>query len=285
MQLARGSESSARAARPARLELVERRDQRLGNVPPAVGAERCVRSSSWPPPPRPRRRTAVVILDPGLALGGTAASTAHGETASIASRDVRRAEPAGEHHATLLGARRGRGERGRRLPGQVDDGSRPARRRGAGRRRGRGGRPRGRRAGRGRRRSRARRRRTPPRGARCRAPSSSASVRRGLSRARMKPSEVGARLDRDVDVLLPGKAADLDERAREQLGELRAGVGRAHQRRADEDRVRAGELGGGALCARRDRGLGDRGSGRGARRRAARAARRGRSRRSRGRGR
>ena len=69
--------------------------------------------------------------------------------------------------------------------------------------------------------------------------------------------EVGARLDRRVDVLLPGEAADLDERPRDQLRELRAGVGRAHQRRADEHRVRAGQLGGGALGARRDRGLRD----------------------------
>ena len=42
-----------------------------------------------------------------------------------------------------------------------------------------------------------------------------------------------------------------------QLGELRGGVGRLHQRRADEDRVRAGELGRGALGAARDAALGD----------------------------
>ncbi len=69
--------------------------------------------------------------------------------------------------------------------------------------------------------------------------------------------EVGARVDRDVDVLLAGQPADLDERPRDQLGELGAGIGRAHQRRADEDRVRAGELGGRALRARLDRRLGD----------------------------
>ena len=72
----------------------------------------------------------------------------------------------------------------------------------------------------------------------------------------MKPAEVGARLGgRDGDVLLARQPADLDERARDQLGQLRRRVGRAHQRRADEDRVGAGELGGGALGARLDRRL------------------------------
>ena len=70
-------------------------------------------------------------------------------------------------------------------------------------------------------------------------------------------AEVGARLDRGVDVLLPRQAADLDERPREQLAQLGAGLGRAHQRRADEDGVRARELGRGRLRARVDGALGD----------------------------
>ena len=70
-------------------------------------------------------------------------------------------------------------------------------------------------------------------------------------------AEVGASLDRGVDVLLPRQAADLDERPREQLPQLGAGLRRAHQRRADEDGVRASELGGGRLRARVDGALGD----------------------------
>ena len=70
--------------------------------------------------------------------------------------------------------------------------------------------------------------------------------------------QVGARLGCDGDVLLAGQSADLDERAREELAQLLARVGRLHQRRADEDRVGARELGGGALRARVDAALGDR---------------------------
>ena len=69
--------------------------------------------------------------------------------------------------------------------------------------------------------------------------------------------QVRARLDRGVDVLLPRQAAHLDERAREQLAQLRGGVGRPHERGADEHRVGTGELGGGGLGARVDRALGD----------------------------
>ena len=61
-------------------------------------------------------------------------------------------------------------------------------------------------------------------------------------------AQVGSRFDRGVDVLLARQPADLDERPREQLLQLRARVVRAHQRRPDEDGVRAGELGCGGLC-------------------------------------
>ena len=73
----------------------------------------------------------------------------------------------------------------------------------------------------------------------------------------MKPQQVGAGLDRGVDVLLARQAADLDERPREQLAQLRARVGRAHERGADEHGVRAGELGCGRLRARVNRALRD----------------------------
>ena len=61
----------------------------------------------------------------------------------------------------------------------------------------------------------------------------------------------------DRDVLLPSQSADLHERTREQLGELRTRIRRAHERRPDEDRVRARELGLRALGSRGDSGLGD----------------------------
>ena len=100
-----------------------------------------------------------------------------------------------------------------------------------------------------------------------------------------EPEQVGARLGGRGDVLLARQAADLHERAGEELGELRRRVGGAHQRRADEDRVRARELGRRALRPRLDAGLGDHDPVGGDRRRGARAAPRGRSRTWRGRAR
>ncbi len=79
--------------------------------------------------------------------------------------------------------------------------------------------------------------------------------RRGAARALLgedEPDEVGAGVDGCVDVLLAREPADLHERPCQQVAELRAGVARGHERRADEHRVGAGELGGGRLCPRRD---------------------------------
>ena len=72
-----------------------------------------------------------------------------------------------------------------------------------------------------------------------------------------EPGQVGAGLGRDRDVFLAGEAADLHERTAQEVGELRAGIGGAHQRRADEDRVGAGELRGRGLRAVGDAALGD----------------------------
>src|SRR5205823_6465891 len=58
-------------------------------------------------------------------------------------------------------------------------------------------------------------------------------------------------------VFLASQSADLHERARDQLDELGGRVGRAHQGRADENRVGAGELRLGALRSRADTALGD----------------------------
>ena len=85
---------------------------------------------------------------------------------------------------------------------------------------------------------------------------SGAAACRGLC-GEDEPGEVGAGLGRDRDVLLARQAADLHERAAQEVGELRAGIGRAHERRADEDRVGAGELRGRGLRAVRDAALGD----------------------------
>ena len=69
--------------------------------------------------------------------------------------------------------------------------------------------------------------------------------------------KVGARLDRGRHVLLAREPADLDERAREKLAELGRWVGRPHQSRADEDRIRPCELGCRALGACLDARFGD----------------------------
>ena len=69
--------------------------------------------------------------------------------------------------------------------------------------------------------------------------------------------QVGASLGRGGHVLLARQAADLHERAREQLLQLRRRIGGPHQRRADENGVGARQLGLGAVGAGGDRALGD----------------------------
>jgi len=69
--------------------------------------------------------------------------------------------------------------------------------------------------------------------------------------------QVGAGRRGDCDVLLPSQAADLDERTPQQLAQLRGRVRRAHQRRADEDRVGAGQLRRSAVGAGGDPTFGD----------------------------
>ena len=64
--------------------------------------------------------------------------------------------------------------------------------------------------------------------------------------------EVRACLCSDGDVLLARHTADLHQGTREQLAQLRGGIARAHQRRADESGIRAGELRRGGLRARVD---------------------------------
>ena len=68
--------------------------------------------------------------------------------------------------------------------------------------------------------------------------------------------QVGAGLGGGVDVLLPCQAADLHERTGQELDELRGRIAGLHQRRADEDRVGAGELGRSSLSARMHATLG-----------------------------
>ena len=66
-------------------------------------------------------------------------------------------------------------------------------------------------------------------------------------RHKHEAGEIGSRLRCGGDVLLARQAAHLHERAGEKLGEPRGRVWSRHQRRADEDRVSAGKLGGRAL--------------------------------------
>ena len=81
--------------------------------------------------------------------------------------------------------------------------------------------------------------------------------RAGALRREHEPEQVGAGLGRDGDVLVACQAADLDERAGEELGELRRRVGGAHERRADEDRIRSRELRGRPVGPGCDAGLRD----------------------------
>ena len=236
---------------PAALELVERRDQRLGDVAAAVLAEVAHRA-----PPRTNARTFSWSLIPGADSSCDAASTAHGWTARIAARTLcgpsrpastrRPSPPRVPPVVGILALPRQVGDARDRLAVAEQDGVAAAHRallalveldevRAALLRladedgdaqhrvghREHGGRP----------------------------------ARRSLGED--EAAEVGARLDRGVDVLLPRQPADLDERPREQLAQLRAGLGGAHQRRADEDGVCAGELGRGRLRARVDRALRD----------------------------
>ena len=69
--------------------------------------------------------------------------------------------------------------------------------------------------------------------------------------------EVGAGFRGRRDVLLARQAADLHERPRDQLGQLRRRVARPHQRGADQHRLSARELGLGAVGSGRDAALGD----------------------------
>ena len=68
------------------------------------------------------------------------------------------------------------------------------------------------------------------------------------------------------DIVLARQPAHLHERAREQLGELRGGIGGPHQGGADEHGIGAGELGGGTLGAGVNAALGDHDRGRAGRR-------------------
>jgi hypothetical protein len=72
-----------------------------------------------------------------------------------------------------------------------------------------------------------------------------------------EPRQVGSGLGGGGHVLLARQAADLHERPGEQLLQLRRRVGGPHQRRADQHRVRAGQLRLAAVGAGGDRALRD----------------------------
>ena len=184
------------------------------------------------------------------------ASTAHGRTASIASSHVLGAEPAGEHHPAV------------HLASTIEDGTgrSPAT---AGRRRGRPPRRRAEgphpghapfprrpgRAARDRRLLRPCRPRPRPR-APYRARGARAGARRGLPpRGRSRP---GPHRPRRLPPRLPPASGRRPSRAGARGARRASRPGwRAHERGADEDRVRARELRGGALGARFDPALCD----------------------------
>ena len=81
---------------------------------------------------------------------------------------------------------------------------------------------------------------------------------RGSPRAlgKNEASEVRSGFGRHRNVLRARQPADLDQRPGQELKELRARVGRPHERRPDQDGIRPSELGSGALGARGDAALG-----------------------------
>ena len=191
-----------------------------------------------------------MVLDArGATRSSARESTAHGRTAAIASRDVLGPEPACEHHPAGVATAHARGASGSpSCHGRSIDRADLAPSQQQLSRRASGARPRGRRTGRGRRRSSST---SPTKTATRSTVSGASSTARRAAGSRVGEDEadqVGAGLDRGVDVLLPGQAAHLDERPRQQLGELRAWIVGAHQRRPDQDGVRARELGCGGLA-------------------------------------
>ena len=238
---------------PGLRQLVECRNQRLGDVPAAVGAEgrgghraasTHARSASW-------------SLTPGLCSVERAESTAQGRTAAIASRDVLRPEAAGEHHAADRRAGAFEMLRVTLFPGQIDDGADPLVAAEQHARRARGGRSRARRAARDRRRSRAPRRRRRRREAPSSGASSTRRACRGLSCGQDEADQVRACLDGGVDVILARQAAHLDERARDELERAWHRDPARASTSSRQDRVRSGELGLCRLRARLDRALRD----------------------------
>ncbi len=76
-------------------------------------------------------------------------------------------------------------------------------------------------------------------------------------RGQDEAGHVGAGLRRDGHVLVASQATNLDQWPRGELGQLGCRIAGTHQRRTDEDRVRARQLGCGALGAGGDPTLGD----------------------------
>ena len=116
---------------PAALELVERRDQRLGDVAAAVVAEALTRASSH------ERPHLLVVLDPGRGLELRRRVDRPRLDGVDRRAHVVRAEPAGEHEAVAVAARVLPVVGIFALPRAGRRRARPARRRGAGRRRAR----------------------------------------------------------------------------------------------------------------------------------------------------
>ena len=277
-----GAEAVVVAQRaPHRRQLVERRDQRLGNVAAAVGTERRAHRAALHPVAH-----GGVILDARRRTRSSARSRPPRADCGDRLADVRRPEAAGEHHAALASTWPARGASGRPRPR-------------ADRRRCRSRSP-----------SRSKRRvaramavlalvqlhqigiglvqlrRRRPRRAAPVSGASSSSDR--SSRALVGEDEadhVGAGVDRHVDVVLAREAADLDERPRHELLSLAPGSAARISVEPTSIACGARKLRLGGLCARLDRALGDQDAIARSLGRAARSARAGRCGRSRDRGR
>ena len=184
-----------------------------------------------------------MILDARRDLEARAASTAHGRDRVDRRADVLRARAAGQHEAAFGRARARSAPGPRRLPGQVDDGRdrlAAAQEHGVAAAHlallgcvelhevGAASRP-------------------PPRrstatGSTRRAPAARLGARRGEPSTKMNPSRSAPASTAASTSSCAREAADLHERAREDLAQLRARVGGPHERRADEHGVGAGEL-------------------------------------------
>ena len=235
-------------------QLVECGDERLGHVAAAVGA---VEADAHERAASTNARTRSASLIPGETSSCELASTAHGRTVSIAARTFSGESLPGEDEASRRSEPLARDATGLPAPRADRRPARRARRRGGAPHRGCGGRSRGHRAGRGRRASSSSSPTSTATESIVSGTGSTRSARRGLSAARMNPARSAPASAAAATSSSRVSPQTLTSGRANELRELPAGIRRAHERRADEHGVGAGQLGRGRLGARLDPALRD----------------------------